>query len=133
MEAEYIALSKPLRIVLDEVSSALGLKHDPHSFIRSTIFEDNQACLLLASSDPPKITHCRQISLVPRTTLPWENRHQAHCIVGTTRRHFYQAATADAISVLAQTPARLVRHPFLFLVFFVYYFCYGKNRGSVKV
>jgi hypothetical protein len=56
MEAEYIALSKPLRIVLDEVSSALGLKHDPHSFIRSTIFEDNQACLLLASSDPPKIT-----------------------------------------------------------------------------
>ena len=62
MEAEYIALSKalrillPLRIVLDEVSTALNLKHDPHSSIRSTIFEDNQACLLLATSDPPKLT-----------------------------------------------------------------------------
>ena len=62
MEAEYISLSKalrvllPLRIVLDEVSTSLHLKHDPHSFIKSTIYEDNQACLLLATSDPPKMT-----------------------------------------------------------------------------
>ena len=62
MEAEYIALSQalrvliPLRIVLDEVTTALNLKQDPHSSIKSTIFEDNQACLLLATSDPPKMT-----------------------------------------------------------------------------
>ena len=62
MEAEYISLSKamrvllPLRIVLDEVSIALKLRQDPHSAIRSTIFEDNQACLSLATSDPPKMT-----------------------------------------------------------------------------
>ena len=62
MEAEYISLSQalrvllPLRIILDEVSTALSLKHDPHSAIRSTIFEDNQACLALATSDPPKMT-----------------------------------------------------------------------------
>ncbi|KAI2510177.1 hypothetical protein MHU86_4209 [Fragilaria crotonensis] len=62
MEAEYISLSQalrvllPLRIILEEVSSHLHLKPDPRSVIKSTIFEDNQACLLLATSDPPKLT-----------------------------------------------------------------------------
>jgi hypothetical protein len=62
MEAEYISLSQalrvllPLRIALDEVSTFLHLKHDPHSLIKSTIFKDNQACLALATSDPPKLT-----------------------------------------------------------------------------
>ena len=62
MEAEYISLSQalrvllPLRIILDEVTTALHLKQDPHSAIKSTIFEDNQACLSLATSDPPKMT-----------------------------------------------------------------------------
>ena len=62
MEAEYISLSQalrvllPLRIVLDEVSTLLHLKHDPHSLIKSTVFEDNQACLALATSNPPKLT-----------------------------------------------------------------------------
>jgi hypothetical protein len=62
MESEYISLSQslrvllPLRIVLDELATSLNLKHDPHSSIKSTIFEDNQACLSLASSDPPKMT-----------------------------------------------------------------------------
>jgi hypothetical protein len=62
MEAEYISLSQalrmllPLRIILDEVTSSLNLKKDPHSAIKSTIFEDNQACLSLATSDPPKMT-----------------------------------------------------------------------------
>jgi hypothetical protein len=62
MESEYISLSQalrvllPLRIVLDEVATSLHLKHDPQSTIQSTIFEDNQACLSLASSDPPKMT-----------------------------------------------------------------------------
>ena len=62
MESEYISFSQalrvllPLRIVLDELATSLSLKHDPHSDIKSTIFEDNQACLSLASSDPPKMT-----------------------------------------------------------------------------
>ena len=62
MEAEYISLSQalqallPLRIVLDEVSIALSLKYDPHSVIHYTIFGENQACLLLAVSDPPRMT-----------------------------------------------------------------------------
>ena len=43
---------------------ALSLKHDPHSVIRSTIFEDNQACLLLATSDPPKMTSRSKIIAV---------------------------------------------------------------------
>ena len=62
MEAEYISLSQalrvllPLRIILDEVTTSLRLKQEPHSVIKSTIFEDNQACLALATSDPPKMT-----------------------------------------------------------------------------
>jgi hypothetical protein len=62
MEAEYISLSQslrvllPLRVVLNEVSVFLHLKHDPHSSIKSTIYEDNQACLSLATSNPPKMT-----------------------------------------------------------------------------
>jgi hypothetical protein len=62
MEAEYISLSRslriplPLRVVLNEVSVYLHLKHDPHSSIRSTIYEENQACLSLATSNPPKMT-----------------------------------------------------------------------------
>ena len=62
MEAEYISLSQalrvllPLRIVLEEISNPLRLKTDPNSMIKSTVFEDNQACLALATSDPPKMT-----------------------------------------------------------------------------
>ena len=62
MEAEYIALSQalrvllPLRTILEEVSNALHLSHDARSTIRSQIFEDNEACLKLATSDPPKMT-----------------------------------------------------------------------------
>jgi hypothetical protein len=62
MEAEYISLAQalrvllPLRIILEEISNHLHLKHDPHAVIKSTIFEDNQACLALATSDPPKLT-----------------------------------------------------------------------------
>ena len=62
MEAEYISLCQALRvllplcIILDEVSTSLSLKSDPHSSIKSTIFEENQASLSLATSDPPKMT-----------------------------------------------------------------------------
>jgi hypothetical protein len=62
MESEYIALSQamhtllPLRTILDEVSNALSLKSHPKTSIHSRIYEDNPACLLLATSDPPKLT-----------------------------------------------------------------------------
>jgi hypothetical protein len=62
MEAEYIALSQALRVllrlrtVLKEVCGALNLDHGTKSSIRSQIFEDNEACLKLATSDPPKMT-----------------------------------------------------------------------------
>jgi hypothetical protein len=62
MESEYISLSQamrvllPMRLLLEEVSVALHLKTDPKSKIKSTIWEDNAACLTLASSDPPRMT-----------------------------------------------------------------------------
>jgi hypothetical protein len=62
MESEYISLSQamrvllPMRLLLEEVSTTLKLKTDPTSKIKSTIWEDNAACLTLASSDPPRMT-----------------------------------------------------------------------------
>ena len=62
MEAEYIALSQalrvllPLRRLLQEVCQPLSLSDKSDTLIRSTIFEDNQACLQLATSDPPRMT-----------------------------------------------------------------------------
>ena len=62
MESEYIALSQslrvllPLRQVLQEVTKALHLTTTPQAPIYSTIFEDNQACFKLATSDPPRMT-----------------------------------------------------------------------------
>lgn len=50
MEAEYIALSQslrillPLRELLKEICGPLSLVSGNNSIIRSTIFEDNQAC-----------------------------------------------------------------------------------------
>jgi hypothetical protein len=62
MEAEYVALSTamrsliPMRIILGEANSALNLSGNKTSVIRSTIWEDNQAALILATSDPPRLT-----------------------------------------------------------------------------
>jgi hypothetical protein len=62
MEAEYISLSQamrvllPMRMLLEEVSTTLCLKRDPKSVIKSTIWEDNAACLVLATTDPPRMT-----------------------------------------------------------------------------
>jgi hypothetical protein len=61
MEAEYIALSTamrsfvPLRRVLGDLTTSLGVKVEPDSEI-STVFEDNQAALTLATQDPPRMT-----------------------------------------------------------------------------
>jgi hypothetical protein len=60
-EAEYIALSTamrvlvPLRETLGELSNALRLPTTKESEI-STVFEDNQAAIILASTDPPRMT-----------------------------------------------------------------------------
>ena len=61
MEAEYVALSiamrslVPLRLKLQEVSTCLALPMDPKSTV-STVWEDNQAALLLATTNPPRLT-----------------------------------------------------------------------------
>lgn len=61
MEAEYIALSTamrafiPLRHVLDELVQSFKLPVDKDSVV-STVFEDNQPALALATQDPPRLT-----------------------------------------------------------------------------
>jgi hypothetical protein len=61
MEAEYVALSMamrtliPMRLKLKEMSTSLSLPMDPHSTV-STVWEDNQAALILATTDPPRLT-----------------------------------------------------------------------------
>ena len=59
--AEYIALSTgmrsllPLRWILEEVTAILDLPSEKSSWI-STVWEDNDAALLLATTDPPKVS-----------------------------------------------------------------------------
>ena len=61
MMAEYIAVSDGmrslihLRHVYKEIVIALNLPFDNKSDV-SMVFEDNQACLQLATQDPPKLT-----------------------------------------------------------------------------
>jgi hypothetical protein len=61
MESEYIALSTsmrvliPLRYVLEEVANTLDLDYDSSSTM-STVWEDNQAALILATTNPPRLT-----------------------------------------------------------------------------
>ena len=61
MEAEYIAVSTamkeliPLREVLADILKIFQLQRDPISSI-STVWEDNQACLILANTPPPRMT-----------------------------------------------------------------------------
>ena len=119
MEAEYISLSQaltvllPLRIVLAEVSTALSLKSDPHSVIRSTIFEDNQACLSLATSDPPEDDaavkkHRGQVPLVPRSPPARRGRYRPHCVRRTTCGHLYQASVSYRLRLSSSEASRVV-------------------------
>jgi hypothetical protein len=62
MESEYIALSTGMKQLLfqrriyKDLCIGLAIPFDDKSFV-STIFEDNQACLRLATStDPPRLT-----------------------------------------------------------------------------
>jgi hypothetical protein len=63
MESEYIALStamKPLlhlRNMYFHISETMALPFSRESRI-TTIFEDNQACIALASTAPPRLTPC---------------------------------------------------------------------------
>ena len=68
LEAEYIALSQamrdllPMRRIVKEVSASLGLPSDYAATMKSTVFEDNNGALGLASS--PKLTpRTRHISV----------------------------------------------------------------------
>ena len=61
MESEYVALSMamqqllPMRAKLAEIGSCLSLPTDDLSTM-STVWEDNQAALILANTDPPRLT-----------------------------------------------------------------------------
>ena len=46
----------PVRLIFQEITKALDLPHDPLSAV-STVWEDNQAALALATAtDPPRLT-----------------------------------------------------------------------------
>jgi hypothetical protein len=61
MEAEYIAASTamraliPLRAILFDITDALGIQF-PRASRVSTIWEDNQAAYILATTKPPRLT-----------------------------------------------------------------------------
>jgi hypothetical protein len=61
MESEYIALSTalrsllPLRLLFEAITQALHLPLDKNTTI-STIFEDNRAAQILATTNPPRLT-----------------------------------------------------------------------------
>ena len=63
MESEYIALSTackdllPLQNLVHEIAPILGIPSEPQSEIRSTIWEDNEACLKLANLELPYMTN----------------------------------------------------------------------------
>jgi hypothetical protein len=62
MESEYIALSTGMRslihmqALLQEVCSKFNLAYGDKISTISTVFEDNRACKLLATTDPPRLT-----------------------------------------------------------------------------
>ena len=61
MEAEYIALSTalrdliPLKRLVKVVTTAVGL-NDSDTTIKTTVWEDNQGCVILANLEPPRMT-----------------------------------------------------------------------------
>ena len=61
-ESEYIALSAGMRslihmrALLQEVCSKFNLSYGDRISTISTVFEDNRACKLLATTDPPRLT-----------------------------------------------------------------------------
>ena len=61
-ESEYIALSTGMRslihmrALLQEVCSKFNLSYGDRISTISTVFEDNRACKLLATTDPPRLT-----------------------------------------------------------------------------
>jgi hypothetical protein len=73
MESEYIALStamKPLlhlRNLYFQIADTMSLPFSRESRI-STIFEDNQACIALATTDPPRLTPCSHCERYPSPT-----------------------------------------------------------------
>ena len=84
MESEYIALSTAmrslfhLRSLLDKVTCAFGLDLSPSISNISTVFEDSQACRMLATTDPPQLTP-RSKSLAVK--YHWFRSHLSDSIV----------------------------------------------------
>jgi len=66
--AEYVAFSMamrellPMRALLQELSTKLGLEFATRSLVRSTVFEDNQGCLSMVNS-PKMSTRNKYLSL----------------------------------------------------------------------
>ena len=62
MEAEYIALSTslkqliPFKRLVDSVWQAVGLTKEKNITLNTTVWEDNQGCLILANLEPPRMT-----------------------------------------------------------------------------
>jgi hypothetical protein len=81
MEAEYIALSTAmrslvhLRALLFEIHNTVNLTIFERISTISTVFEDNQACRILATTDPPRLTP-RSKSLAIK--YHWFRAHLSH-------------------------------------------------------
>ena len=64
MEAEYVALLTalrdfiPMKELIVELSSAVGIKPSKISSIKSTVWEDNDGCRKLANLEMPRMTPC---------------------------------------------------------------------------
>ena len=62
MQAEYVALSTsmrdllPLKSLLKEIASSIGLNHDDASLIQTKVWEDNNGALTLANLEPGRQT-----------------------------------------------------------------------------
>ena len=70
METEYIALSTAvhkliqLQTVLFKIKNTLGSKISNNLSTIGTVFEDNQACRVRATTDPPRMTpHSKPLAI----------------------------------------------------------------------
>jgi hypothetical protein len=104
MEAEYIALSTamraflPIRHVLHELVTAFHLPIDKENYI-STVFEDNQPALTLATQDPPRLT--------PRSKHIAVKYHWFRAHIGKEIQLKYISTDLQLADVLTKPLARL--------------------------
>ena len=105
MESEYVALSMamrsllPMRRKLGEMCAALNLPVDEQSTM-STVWEDNQAALLLATTSPPRMT-LRSKSLAIKY-------HWFRTKLGAGRIEVKGIGTADQLADILTKPLQAV-------------------------